>query len=85
MSHFKDMHVYKKSCEVYLAHDNVIGEALKAVTNIQYDDDVYILAHAARIVRHDIKNTQNFQGLFGPNCQNVAVSATLCEIVSMIL
>ena len=79
------MHACKKSCEVYLAHDNVVGEALKAVTNIQYDDDAYILSHAARIVCHDMKNTQNFQGSFGPNCQNDAVSATLFEIVSMIL
>ena len=79
------MHAYTKSREVYLAHDNAVGEAIKAVSNIQYDEDAYILAQAARIVCRSMKDTQNFQGSFGPNCQNVEVSAALFQIVSMIL
>ena len=79
------MHAYTKSREVYLAHDNAVGEALKAVSNIQYDKDTYILAQAARIVCCSMKDTQNFQGSFAPNFQNDAVSAPLFEIVSMIL
>ena len=35
-------------------------EALKAVSNIPYDEDVYILAQAARIICHSKKDTQNF-------------------------
>ena len=44
------MHAYPKGHEVYLAHDKAVGEVLKAVSNIQYDGDAYILAQAARIV-----------------------------------
>ena len=35
-------------------------EALKAVSNIPYDEDAYILAQAARIICHSKKDTQNF-------------------------
>ena len=66
--------IYKKS-----------WSSLKAVSNIQYDKDAYILAQAARIVCCSMKDTQNFQGSFAPNFQNDAVSAPLFEIVSMIL
>ena len=82
---FEDVHAYTKGREVYLAHGNAAEEALKAVSNIQYDDNPYILVQAARIVRRSMKYTQNFQLSFGPNCQNDAVSAPLFEIVSMIL
>ena len=37
------------------------------------------------MVRLSMKDTQNFQGSFGPNCQNVAISTALLQIVSMIL
>ena len=84
MSQFEDMHPYAKGREVYLAHGNAVGEALKAVSNIQYDDDAYILAHATRIVHRSMKDAQNFQGSFGPNCQIDVVSVPLFEIVSMI-
>ena len=33
------MHAYTKGREVYLVHDNAVGETLKAVRNIQYDDE----------------------------------------------
>ena len=83
MSQFQDMHAYTKGREVYLAHGNAVGEALKAVSNNQCDDDAYILAHAARIVHRSMKDAQNFQGFFGPNCQIDVVSVPLFEIVSM--
>ena len=54
------MHAYTKGHEVYLAHGNLVWEALKAVSNIPYVDDAYILARAARIVCHSEKDTQNF-------------------------
>ena len=44
LSQFENMHAYTKGREVYLAHDNVVEEAFKAVSNIQYDNDAYILA-----------------------------------------
>ena len=44
LSQFEDMRACTKGREVYLPHDNVAGEALKAISNIQYDDDAYILA-----------------------------------------
>ena len=69
MSQFADMHAYTKGCKVYLAHSNAPGEALKAVSHIQYDKDTYVLAQAARIVRRSLKDTQKFQGSFGPNCR----------------
>ena len=84
LSQFQDIHAYTKGREVYLAHGNAVGEALKAVSNNQYDDDAYILAHAARIVHRSMKDAQNFQGSFGPNCQIDVVSFPLFEIVSMI-
>ena len=85
MSQFEDMHAYTKGREVYLAHDNAVEEAFQAVSNIQYDNDAYILAQAAKIVRGNMNDTQKFQGSFGPNCHNDAVSASLFENVSIIL
>ena len=49
LSQSEVMHTYTKDHEVHLAHDKAVGEALKAVSNIQYDDDAYILVQAARI------------------------------------
>ena len=47
MSQFENMHAYTQDREVSLAHDNAVGEALKAVSNIQYDNAAYILTQAA--------------------------------------
>ena len=60
LSQFDDMYAYTKGLEVYLAHGNLVWEALKAVSNIPYVDDAYILVQAARIVCHSKKDTQNF-------------------------
>ena len=60
LSQFKDMYAYTKGREVYLVHGNAVWEALKAVSNIPYDEDAYILAQAARIICHSKKDTQNF-------------------------
>ena len=54
------MHAYTKGHEVYLAHGNLVWEAIKAVSIIPYVDDAYILAQAARILCHSKKDTQNF-------------------------
>ena len=85
LSQFEDMHAYTKGREVYLAHDNAVGKAVKALSNIQYDEHVYILAQATRIARRSMKDTQNFQGSFDPNFQKDAFFAPLFEIVLRIL
>ena len=38
---FEDMHAYAKGRQVYLAHGNAAWEALKAVSNVQYNNDGY--------------------------------------------
>ena len=69
LSQSEVMHAYIKGHEVYFAHGKAVGEAFKEVSNIQYDDDAYILAQTGRIVRRSMKDTENFQGSFGPTAK----------------
>ena len=62
-----------------------IGSVLRQACMNDADDDAYILARAARIVRKEILNkTTQFNGTFPSNCQAEAVPPSLLTLVAMI-
>ena len=87
LSQFEDMRAYKIGREVYLAYDTAVAEALKNASNVSYDDEAYILAKAARIVRRSMKKNvhEKFGGTFQEKRQEKFVSSSLLQLISMIL
>ena len=51
LSQFEDLSAYNEGKEVMLAFDHNIGEVITSAAGINYDDDGYILAKAASILR----------------------------------
>ena len=55
---FQDSKEFKYGRELFLAFERYIAEALSTVCSIDYDDEGYILAQGAIIIRRDIFNHQ---------------------------
>ena len=51
LSQFEDMSVYNNKKEVILVFNHDAGEARSVTAEVNYDDDGYILARAAHIIR----------------------------------
>ena len=70
LAHFEDLKEFKEGREVFLAFERDIGEALFTACSIDYDDEGYILAEAAKIIRRDIFRHQQkaFTGSFEAGC-----------------
>ena len=50
LSQFADLYEYKEGREILLAFGGDIGDALSSAASIDYEDEGYILAEAARII-----------------------------------
>ena len=63
------------------------GGALHDAASINYDEEVAILAEAAKIIQRDIFRQENpeFNGYFKENCEEDFLSSSMIAIVSMIL
>ena len=87
LSQFQDLRACNEGNQVYLIHEADIGGALKTACNINYDDEAFILAEAAKIVRRDMFCTEHdsFNGKFSSNCQASFVSSSMRELMSMII
>ena len=87
MVHFEDLKEFKEGREVFLGFEKDIGEALSTVCSIDYDDEGYILAETAKIIRRDIFNHKQkpFTGSFEAGCQQAFASTSLKALVSMII
>ena len=66
LAHFEDLQEFKEGREVFLAFER----ALFTACGIDYDDEGYILAEAAKIIRRDIFRHQQkaFTGSFEAGC-----------------
>ena len=84
LAHFEDLKEFKEGREVFLAFERDIGEALSTACSIDYDDEGYILAEAAKIIRRDIFSHQQkpLKGSFEAGCQQAFVPTSLA-LVSM--
>ena len=87
LSQLADLYEYKEGREILLAFRGDIGDALSSAASIDYDDEGYILAEAARIIRRDIKKQsyKPFVGKFGKNCQESFIPESVHALVTMIL
>ena len=71
-----------------MIYDADIGAALKTVCNVvKYDDEAFVLAQAARIVRRDMfeKQHDSFKGAFNSDCQETFATGSLTELMTIIL
>ena len=73
LSQFEDLVEYHDGRQVLLAFRGDIGATLTTAASIDYDDEGYILAEAARIIRKDIitHKYDPFVGKFEKDCQNL--------------
>ena len=64
-----------------------IGEAITTAASINYDDDGYILAKAANIIRRDIlgMKTENFNGKFNDGCQESSTPLLSQRFISAVM
>ena len=78
---------YKEGKEAILAFENNIGEVLRCAASIDYDDEGYILAVAARIIRRDAFSFdhQSFGGHFEYGYQEESTPKSLQALVTMLL
>ena len=70
LAHFEDSKEFKESRETSLAFERDIDEALSSACGIDYDDEGYILAEAAKIIYRDIFNhkQKSFTESFEAGC-----------------
>ena len=87
LSQFPDMNCFPDEREVIMAFNDDIGQVLSSSVSTNYDNEGYILAEAAKIVRRDMLKTtqQPFSGGFAENCQEHYVPSSLKAMVTMIL
>ena len=85
LANFPELHAFKEGRDILLISNKDVGTALRQACENDADDDAYILAQAARIVRKEILNsTTQFSGTFSENCQVEAVPLSLQTLVAMI-
>ena len=53
---FDDLKEFREGKQIIFAFGQNVGDALKSAASIDYDDEGYILAEAARIIRRDMIN-----------------------------
>lgn len=67
---FPELQAFKDGRDILLSSNEDVGTALRQACENDVDNDAYILAQAARIVRREIMNiTTKFDGTFSANCQ----------------
>ena len=87
LSQFEDISAYNEGKEVILVFNYDIGEAITTAANINYDDDGYILAKAANIIRRDIlgMKNENFNGKFNNGCQESSIPVSSQRLISAVM
>ena len=87
LAQFEDLREYKEGKDVILAFESNIGEVLTCAASIDYDDEGYILAEAARIIRRDSFNFdhQSFGGHFEYGCQDESTPNSMKTLITMLL
>ena len=84
---FDDLKEYREGKQIILAFVQNVGDALKSAASIDYDDEGYILAEAARIIRRDMINfeQQEFHGHYEDKCQEKSTPKSLQALMSLIV
>ncbi|KAG7170840.1 hypothetical protein Hamer_G028174, partial [Homarus americanus] len=86
LAQFPNMQEHNKGCDILLAFEDDIGDALAKACDYDHDNDAVHLLRAAQIVRRDMSTEgQGFTGSFSDKCQENSVSTLLMTLVSMIL
>ena len=85
LSHFPQAQSDGKN--TLLIFDKGMQQIMKQAVNGNYEDDVIILAKAAKIIHKDILNSNitKFNGSFGVDCQQQSVPTNVKYFVSMLL
>ena len=78
---FPELQAFKEGRDVLLMSNDDVGTALRQACENDADDDAYVLARAAQIVRKDILNAST---KFSVNCQSEAVPLSLQTLVAML-
>ena len=87
MFQIEELKEYKEGKNVILAFERNVGDALKSAASIDYDDEGYILAESACILRRDLFSFKQpeFNGNCDQNCQENATPKSFQALVAMIL
>ena len=85
LASFPELQAFKDGRDILLTSNEDIGTALRQVCERDIDNDAYILAQAARIVRKEIMNTTiKFDGTFSTSCQVEGLPQSLQTLVTML-
>ena len=85
LASFPELRAFKDGRDILLTSNEDIGGALRHVCENDVDNDAYILAQAARIVRREIMNTTTqFDGTFSASCQVRDLPQSLQTLVAML-
>ena len=83
-----ELKTHPQGKQVVLAFESDIGHVLSAACDMDYDNDIVVLAKAARIVRRDLfdlrSSTDEFSGSFDDDCQTSSVPVSLLGLLRMI-
>jgi len=86
LAHFPDMRAQEEGRDVLLIFNDDIGPAVRRVCTQDALQDAFCLSRAAQIIRQQIfLHTLQFDGAFGPNCQEESVPKSLLALISMML
>ena len=82
---FPELQAFKNGRDVLLISNEDIGSALRQACENDPENDAYILAQAARIVRKEVVNTiTQFNGTFSTSCQVRDLPQSLQTLVGML-
>ena len=85
LASFPELQAFKDGRDIILTSNEDIGTALRQACQNDVDNDAYILAQAARIVRKEIMNTTiHFDGTFPAHCQTKGLPQSLQTLVAML-
>ena len=87
LAQFDDISSHNEGKEVLLVFQRDIGAAVASAASIDYDDEGFILAKAAQILRRDILAMENeaFTGKFTVDCQEAFVPASVNCLISSVM
>ena len=85
LANFPELQAFKDGRDILLMSNEDVGTALRQACKNDADNDAYILAQAARIVRREIMNTTTqFDGTFSADCQVECLPQSLQTLVAML-
>jgi len=86
LAHFPDMRAQEVGRDILLLFSGDIGPAVHKACAHDALQDAFCLSRAAQIIQQQIfSHSAQFDGSFGPDCQEEAVPKSLLALVSMML